>query len=60
MKGQNRTRRDLRIMGLSAMSATLAPFVLISVLMIRKIRPRLRFLFHHWNGRLQREIARWS
>jgi hypothetical protein len=45
---------------LSAMSAMLAPLVLVSLLMIRKLTPRLRFLFRHWNGRLQREIARWS
>lgn len=45
---------------LSAMSATLAPLVLTSLLVIRKIRPRVRFLFRHWNGRMQREIARWG
>lgn len=47
-------------MVLSAMSAPLTPFVLMTLLAIRKIRPRLRFLFRYWNGRLQREIARWS
>jgi hypothetical protein len=45
---------------LSAMSAMFAPFVLLILLVIRKLRPRLRFVFRHWNGRLQREIARWS
>jgi hypothetical protein len=45
---------------LSAMSATVAPGVLVGLLMIRKIRPRLRFIFRHWNSRLQREVARWS
>ena len=50
----------MRIMVLSAMSVVLAPFVLMTLLAIRKIRPRLRFLFRHWNGRLEREIARWS
>jgi hypothetical protein len=47
-------------MMLSAMSVVLAPFVLMILLAIRKVRPRLRFLFRHWTGRLQREIARWS
>jgi hypothetical protein len=47
-------------MMLSAMSAALAPAVLLGLLAIRKIKPRLRFVFRHWNGRLQREIARWS
>ena len=45
---------------LSAMSVALAPFVLLSLLMIRKLKPRVGFLFRHWNRRLQREIARWS
>lgn len=60
MERENRAARDLRVMLLSAMSAALAPLVLIGLLVIRKARPRLRFLFRHWNGRLQREIARWS
>jgi hypothetical protein len=42
------------------MGATVAPIVLVCLLMIRKVRPRLRFLFRHWNSRMQREIARWS
>jgi hypothetical protein len=50
----------MRVMVLSAMSATLAPLVLTSLLVIRRLKPRVRFLFRHWNGRLQREIARWS
>ena len=60
MAPEGRTRRELRVMGLSAMSATIAPVVLVCLLMIRKVRPRLRFLFRHWTGRMQREIARWS
>ncbi len=44
----------------SAMSAALAPAVLTGLLVIRKLKPRVRFVFRHWNGRLQREIARWS
>jgi hypothetical protein len=60
MEGKGRAARDLRVMLLSAMSATLAPLVLTGLLVIRKVKPRLRFLFRHWNGRLQREIARWS
>ena len=47
-------------MVLSAMSVVLAPFVLMVLLLIRKVRPRVRFLFRGWNRRLQREIARWS
>jgi hypothetical protein len=45
---------------LSAMSVVLTPMVLTSLLIIRKLIPRLRFLFRHWNRRLEREIARWS
>lgn len=60
MEGEGRARRELRVGLLSAMAATLAPFVLLCLLMIRKVKPRLRFLFRHWNGRMQREIARWS
>jgi hypothetical protein len=45
---------------LSAMSAALAPAVLMCLLVIRKVTPKLRFSFRHWNRRLQREIARWS
>jgi hypothetical protein len=45
---------------LSAMSAPFAPLVLMSLVVIRWLRPRMRFIFRHWNGRLQREIARWS
>lgn len=60
MENGGRARRDLRVMLLSAMSAMLAPFVLMILLVFRKLRPRLRFVFRHWNGRLQREIARWS
>jgi hypothetical protein len=60
MEVVGRTRRELRVALLSAMSAALAPIVLLCLLLIRKLTPRLRFLFRHWNGRLQREIARWS
>jgi hypothetical protein len=60
MQAQERAAKELRIMLASAMSAALAPAVLMSVLVIRKLKPRVRFLFRHWNGRLQREIARWS
>ena len=45
---------------LSAMSAALAPLVLTILLVLRKATPRVRHLFRHWNGRLKREIARWS
>ena len=45
---------------LSAMSAALAPTVLLCLLVIRKVTPRLRFMARHWNRRMQREIARWS
>jgi hypothetical protein len=47
-------------MVLSAMSAVLAPLVLVTLLLFRKVRPRVRSLFRHWNGRFQREMARWS
>ena len=45
---------------LSGMSAAVAPLVLMGLLVIRRLKPRVRFIFRHWNGRLQREITRWS
>jgi F0F1-type ATP synthase membrane subunit b/b' len=60
MEAKERAARDLRVMLLSAMSVALAPFVLLGLLMIRMLKPRLRFFFRHWNRRVQREIARWS
>ena len=60
MEHKGRTVRELRIMLLSAMSASVAPAVLTTILVFRKVRPRVRFMFRHWNSRLQREIARWS
>jgi hypothetical protein len=60
VENDRRAARGLRVMLLSAMSASLAPIVLMGLLLIRKIRPRIRFLARHWNGRLHREIARWS
>jgi len=60
MEGEGRAAKELRIMLVSAISAALAPAVLMVLLVIRKLKPRVRFVFRHWNGRLQREIARWS
>lgn len=60
METKGRAARDLRVMLLSGTSVVLAPLVLLSLFMIRKLKPRLRFFFRHWNRRLQREIARWS
>jgi hypothetical protein len=60
MEGKGPAARELRVMLLSAMSAALAPLVLITLLVIRKLKPQVRFRFRHWNRRLQREIARWS
>jgi hypothetical protein len=60
MDNEGRAARDLRIMLLSAMSAAIAPLVLLGLVVIRRLRPRVRFVFRHWNGRLQREITRWS
>ena len=50
----------MRVMLLSAMSVALTPLVLTTLLIIRMLKPRLRFQLRHWNRRLQREIARWS
>jgi hypothetical protein len=60
MEREGRAVKELRIMLVSAISAVLAPAVLMVLLVIRKLKPRVRFVFRHWNGRLQREIARWS
>ena len=60
MEGKRRAAREMRITVLSAMSIVLTPLVLVSLLIIRVFKPRLRFAFRHWNRRLQREIARWN
>ena len=60
MEARGRAARELRVTLLSAMSVALTPLVLLSLLMIRLLKPRLRFFFRHWNRRLQREVARWS
>jgi hypothetical protein len=60
MDAKRRAARDVRVMLLSAMSVALTPLVLTTLLIIRKLKPRLRFAFRGWNRRLQREIERWS
>jgi hypothetical protein len=60
MEAKRRAAREMRVMLLSAMSVALTPLVLTTLLIIRVLKPRLRFQLRHWNRRLQREIARWS
>ena len=60
MAGEGRPVRALRATVLSALSAGLAPLVLIGIYVFRKLAPPLHHRFHFWNERLQREIARWT
>ena len=60
MAGEGRPVRALRAAMLSALSAGLAPLVLIGIFVFRRLVPPLRHRFHFWNERLQHEIARWT
>jgi hypothetical protein len=52
--------RDLRLMMLSAATVFLAPFVFVSIIVLRKVAFRMHVKTRFWNKRLQHEIARWS
>jgi len=52
--------RKVRVMMLSAATALLAPFVFVSIIVLRRIALRMQVKTRFWNKRLQHEIARWS
>jgi hypothetical protein len=47
-------------MVLSALSAFVAPFVFVSIIVLRKANRRANAKARFWNKRLQHELARWS
>ena len=47
-------------MMLSAATVFLAPFVFVSIIVLRKLAFRMHMQTRFWNKRLQHEIARWS
>jgi hypothetical protein len=52
--------RGLRVMMLSAASAVLAPFLFVSIIVLRKVALRVHGKTRFWNKRLQHELARWT
>jgi hypothetical protein len=52
--------RELRLVTFSAASAFVAPFVFVSIIVLRKVTRRVNHQAAFWNKRLQHEIARWS
>ena len=52
--------RELRVMMLSAASVLVAPFVFVSIIVLRKVAIRVHAKSRFWNKRLQNEIARWT
>jgi hypothetical protein len=50
----------LRVVVLSAISGFAAPFVFVSVIVLRKGERRVSARYRFWNKRLQREISRWT
>jgi hypothetical protein len=60
MDGQMQPSRELRIMTLSALSAAAAPFVFVSIIVLRKVTQRAHLKARFWSKRMQHEMARWS
>jgi hypothetical protein len=58
--GSENVTREARILVLSALSAFIAPFVFVSIIVLRKVNRRVNTQARFWNKRLQHEIARWS
>ncbi len=52
--------RGLRVLTLSALSALLAPFVFVGIIVMRKVERRFNVHLRHWTRRMRQEIARWS
>ena len=60
MDGSQNVAREGRILVLSALSAFIAPFVFVSIIVLRKANRRVNVQARFWNSRLRRELARWS
>jgi hypothetical protein len=58
--GPQNVTRESRLLVLSALSAFMAPFVFVSIIVLRKVHRRVNVQARHWNRRMQHEIARWS
>jgi hypothetical protein len=58
--GSENVSREARILVLSALSAFIAPFVFVSIIVLRKVNRQVNVQAKFWNSRLQREMARWS
>jgi hypothetical protein len=58
--GSEKVAREARILVLSALTAFIAPFVFVSIIVLRKVNRRVNVQARFWNKRLQHEIARWS
>ena len=60
MDGSQNVTREARILVLSALSAFIAPFVFVSIIVLRKANRRVNVQARFWNSRMRRELARWS
>ena len=60
MDGSENVAREARILVLSALSAFIAPFVFVSIIVLRKVNRRVNVQATFWNKRVRRELARWS
>jgi hypothetical protein len=58
--GSEKVAREARVLILSALTAFIAPFVFVSIIVLRKVNRRVNVQARFWNKRLQHEIARWS
>ena len=58
--GSKSLTREARLLVLSALSAFIAPFVFVSIIVLRKANRRVNVQARFWNSRLRREMARWS
>ena len=58
--GSKSLTREARLLVLSALSAFIAPFVFVSIIVLRKVNRRVNVQARFWNSRLRREMARWS
>jgi urea transporter len=58
--GSENVARETRILVLSGLSAFIAPFVFVSIIVLRKVNRRVNVQARFYNKRLRRELARWS
>jgi hypothetical protein len=58
--GSQNVAREGRILVLSALSAFIAPFVFVSIIVLRKVNRQVGSKARFYNKRLKHELARWS